>query len=88
MCNQGLDQSMSVGHVCENHKEVVLRSTEQVGTEHNRQGLSSHLIVFFKVGNSVVTNRVSTNREEKRATHLSKCSDISFSKSKLARGRL
>lgn len=35
MSDQGLDQFMSVGHVSEVHKEVILRGTEQVGAEHD-----------------------------------------------------
>ena len=52
MGDESFDECVSVAHVGKNHGKIVLGGTEKVGTEHNSQGFSRHLILFFEICHS------------------------------------
>lgn len=57
-----------MSHIGQNHDKVVLGSSQQVGAENDRQCFSRHVIVFFKVCDSLngrlsSSERLTTKRE-------------------------
>ena len=47
---KGLHQPVGMLHIRHNHKEIVVRCSQQVWTEYDSQGVRCHLVVFLVVG--------------------------------------
>jgi hypothetical protein len=84
VCDECFHQFVSLWHIRHNHKEIIVRSSQQIRTEDDSKRVRCHLVVFFVVCNPKLGLAAESTSE--KSIHLSRCSTTRFRASKLYRG--
>ena len=55
MSDQGFDELVRVTHIVQNHHEIVLGCSQEIGAEHDCESFGRHMVVLLKVGDPTIT---------------------------------